>query len=62
MASPEQNTIGLRFELRGEQPVDDVAVVAIDDVTFSDLSAQWPFPRSLHARGDRPAAARPARA
>ena len=24
--------------------------VAIDDVTFSDLERQWPFPRSLHAR------------
>ncbi len=50
LSGPEQNTIGLRFELRGEQPVDDVAVVAIDDVTFSDLRRQWPFPRSLHAR------------
>ena len=28
----------------------DVAVVAIDDVTFSDLEVQWPFKRSLHAR------------
>jgi response regulator RpfG family c-di-GMP phosphodiesterase len=27
-----------------------VAVVAIDDVSFSDLRRQWPFPRSLHAR------------
>ena len=28
----------------------DVAVVAIDDVTFSDLERQWPFPRSLMGR------------
>ena len=26
----------------------DIVVVAIDDVTFSDLDEQWPFPRSLH--------------
>ena len=50
LAGPEQNTIGLRFQLRGVQPVDDVAVVAIDDVTLSDLRQQWPFPRTLHAR------------
>jgi CHASE2 domain-containing sensor protein len=27
-----------------------VTVVAIDDVSFSDLGRSWPFPRSLHAR------------
>ena len=46
----EGQTIDARFELRGKQPVDDVAVVAIDDTTFSDLGVRWPFPRSLHAR------------
>ena len=28
----------------------EVAVVAVDDVTFSDLKVQWPFPRRWHAR------------
>jgi CHASE2 domain-containing sensor protein len=50
LATPEQDSIALRFELRGEQPADDVAVVAIDDISFSDLNRAWPFPRSLHAR------------
>ena len=35
------------FTERGPQRPDDVAVIAIDDVTFSDLGLQWPFPRSL---------------
>ena len=39
-----------RFDLRGAQPPDDVAVVAIDAKTFGDLREQWPFPRSLHGR------------
>ena len=46
----EDETVAMRFEARGTQPADDVAVVAIDDVTFSDLEVQWPFKRSLHAR------------
>jgi response regulator RpfG family c-di-GMP phosphodiesterase len=46
----ENASVDRRFELRGAQPVDTVAVVAIDDVTFSDLAKQWPFPRHLHAR------------
>jgi adenylate cyclase len=46
----EGDTVDARFELRGKQPVDDMAVVAIDDTTFSDLGVRWPFPRSLHAR------------
>jgi adenylate cyclase len=46
----ELNTIDTRFAIRGsEQPSARVAVVAIDDATFSDLGLQWPFPRSLHA-------------
>ena len=48
--APEQDSMALRFDLRGERPVDDVAVVAIDDVTFDDLGVTWPFKRSLHAR------------
>jgi CHASE2 domain-containing sensor protein len=38
------------FQQREAQSPDDVAVVAIDDVTFNDLEQQWPFPRSLMAR------------
>ncbi len=46
----EDETVAMRFEARGAQPAGEVAVVAIDDVTFSDLEVQWPFKRSLHAR------------
>jgi HD-GYP domain-containing protein (c-di-GMP phosphodiesterase class II)/CHASE2 domain-containing sensor protein len=46
----QDETIAMRFQARGPQPVDDIAVVAIDDVTFSDLETRWPFKRSLHAR------------
>jgi HD-GYP domain-containing protein (c-di-GMP phosphodiesterase class II) len=46
----EDQTVAMRFEARGAQPSDKFAVVAIDDVTFSDLQTQWPFKRSLHAR------------
>jgi adenylate cyclase len=51
MRSLELQTVDSRFSVRGtqEQP-EDVAVVAIDDRTFSELGIQWPFPRSLHAR------------
>jgi CHASE2 domain-containing sensor protein len=50
MTSLEQDTVGVRFQLRGEQDVAGIAVVAVDDVTFSDLERQWPFKRSLHAK------------
>jgi HD-GYP domain-containing protein (c-di-GMP phosphodiesterase class II)/CHASE2 domain-containing sensor protein len=50
MATPEQDAVALRFALRGEEPASDVAVVAIDDVTFNQLGEQWPFSRRLHAR------------
>jgi CHASE2 domain-containing sensor protein len=46
----EDASVDLRFELRGASRPSDLLVVAIDDVTFSDLARQWPFPRSLHAR------------
>jgi len=49
--SAELDTVDARFEIRGEQqPREDVAVVAVDDITFSDLGEQWPFPRSLHGK------------
>jgi adenylate cyclase len=46
----ELDTVDLRFAARGEQPVKDVVVVEIDDVTLDELDEQWPFPRSYHAR------------
>jgi adenylate cyclase len=46
----EGESVDARFAVRGEQPVADVAVVAIDATTFDELNRRWPFPRSLHAR------------
>ena len=43
------DSVALRFQARGAQPTDELLVVGIDDVTFSDLGKQWPFPRSDHA-------------
>jgi HD-GYP domain-containing protein (c-di-GMP phosphodiesterase class II) len=45
----ENESVDLRFAARGTQPApSDLAVVSIDDKTFSELQLQWPFPRSLH--------------
>jgi CHASE2 domain-containing sensor protein len=49
----EDHTVDARFALRGERPASELAVVAVDDVTFSDLRLRWPFPRSLYARALR---------
>ena len=46
----ELATIDARFAVRGTQPVSGVAVVGIDERSFSELDTRWPFPRSLHAR------------
>ena len=47
----ELATVDLRFDVRGEREAPaGLAIVAIDDVTFSRLRTQWPFPRRLHAR------------
>ncbi len=47
----ESLSLDARFALRARQPPPpQLAVVAIDDKTFSDLKTQWPFPRNLHAR------------
>ena len=46
----EGSTVDARFRLRGPVTPDDVMVVGVDDVTFSDLQRSWPFPRSLHGR------------
>jgi response regulator RpfG family c-di-GMP phosphodiesterase len=45
----ERASVRVRFGLRHVDPPADVAVVAIDDDTFSRLRTRWPFPRSLHA-------------
>jgi HD-GYP domain-containing protein (c-di-GMP phosphodiesterase class II) len=47
--SVEHAALARLFQNRDPQPPGDVAIVAIDDVTFSDLQRQWPFPRSLMA-------------
>lgn len=47
----ELSSVDARFSIRGTHPPpDDLAVVAIDDRTFSRLGLQWPFPRRLHGR------------
>ncbi|MFN8390816.1 MAG: adenylate/guanylate cyclase domain-containing protein [Bdellovibrionota bacterium] len=39
------------FRLRGPLPrPDQVVVVAVDEVSFDELNAQWPWPRSIHGR------------
>jgi CHASE2 domain-containing sensor protein len=53
LAAVEDHTVDARFDLRGDSRPSDVVVVAIDDVTFSKLKLQWPFPRSLYARAIR---------
>jgi len=50
LREPELNTVDTRFSIRGAEPrPEDIVVVGVDDVTFSELQEQWPFPRSLHA-------------
>jgi CHASE2 domain-containing sensor protein len=46
----QSDTVALRFQAREADRPSDLVVVGIDDITFSDLNRQWPFPRSLHAR------------
>jgi adenylate cyclase len=47
----ELGSIDTRFSVRGDQEVPpQVAVVGIDDNTFSELDLRWPFPRRFHAR------------
>jgi CHASE2 domain-containing sensor protein len=50
LGGSERQTVAARFQLRDEPAPKGIVIVAIDDVTFSDLQRQWPFPRSLHAR------------
>jgi len=49
LSRAEQGTVNARFALRDAPPPKGIVVVAIDDVTFSDLGLPWPFPRSRHA-------------
>ena len=46
----QSDTVALRFQAREAHRPNDIVVVGIDDVTFSDLHQQWPFPRRTHAR------------
>jgi adenylate cyclase len=46
----ELDSVDTRFAVRPDRSPRDVAFVAIDDVTLSDLNLRWPFRRSLHAR------------
>ena len=51
MRALELQSVDARFSVRGTQErPDEIVVVGIDDVTFSDLNEQWPFPRRLHGR------------
>jgi CHASE2 domain-containing sensor protein len=58
--SLERQSLGARFDVRGDRPPDEFVVVGIDDATFDDLNVSWPFKRSLHAKAvDRIHAAKP---
>src|SRR4051812_3059803 len=48
--SVERQSVATRFELRPSSRPTEVAVVAIDDATFSDLRERWPFRRTRHAQ------------
>jgi CHASE2 domain-containing sensor protein len=47
----ELRSVDTRFSVRGDQdPPPQLAIVGVDDKTFSELALQWPFPRKLHAK------------
>lgn len=46
----ENDALDARFEVRGAQPVGELAVVAIDERTFSTMDITWPMRRRLHAQ------------
>lgn len=49
-ADIERKTIDARFRIRGtEKPPRELAFVAVDEQTFTDLQHNWPFPRTYHA-------------
>ncbi|MBJ7473082.1 MAG: CHASE2 domain-containing protein [Solirubrobacteraceae bacterium] len=45
----EHRAVDARFEVRGTERTDELAVVAIDEQTFSTMDVTWPIRRSLHA-------------
>ncbi len=49
LSALEDDAVDARFSLRADAPPSELAVVAVDDVTFSDLREQWPLPRSIYA-------------
>ena len=46
----ELRSIDVRFDVRGSEPADGIAIVGIDENTFDDLQTTWPFPRRLHGQ------------
>lgn len=47
----ELKGLDLLFLFRGSlQPPHEIVIVAIDEPSFAEISKQWPWPRSLHAR------------
>src|SRR3954453_19028647 len=46
----ENATIDARFDVRGTQPTEGIAVIGIDERTFQQLEQRWPFRRTLHAQ------------
>lgn len=45
----ENDSVDARFDLRGAQPTDGLAIVAIDERTLSTGDITWPMRRRLHA-------------
>jgi len=46
----ENRSLAALFELRGPRaPQTPIVIVAIDESTFTEMTDQWPFPRSSHA-------------
>jgi adenylate cyclase len=58
----ERESIDMRFSMRGTQPTPkNLAIVNVDDETFSYVKQRWPFNRKLHAKViDRICAGHPA--
>src|SRR2546430_15858899 len=47
----ELKSLDLLFLLRGHvSPPPEIVIVAIDEPSFAEISRQWPWPRSIHAR------------
>lgn len=46
----ERGALDARFDARGAQPVDGLAIVALDERSFSEMRVTWPMRRTLHAR------------